>query len=69
MNARQVNVSAKMVRRRLKKVAFDQRTPPKVPWLLPYHKITRLQFPQTHADWDEQQWRNVLFTDETRIQL
>jgi hypothetical protein len=69
LNARQVNVSAKTVKRRLKEVGLNPRTPAKVPWLLPHHKVTRLQFAQTHADWDEHQWRNVLFTDETRIQL
>jgi hypothetical protein len=50
-----------MVRRRLKEVGFDPRTFAEVPWLLSHHKVDRLQFAQTHADWDEHQWRNVLF--------
>jgi hypothetical protein len=66
LNARQVNVGAKTVRRRLKEVGLDPRTTGKVPRLLPHHKVTRLQSAQSHADWDDHQWRNVLFTDETR---
>lgn len=66
---RQVNVSAKTVIRRLKEVGLNPKRPAKVPKLLPRHKTGRLQFARAHANWNEDQWGKVLFTDETRIQL
>lgn len=66
---RQVNVSAKTVIRRLKEIGLNPKRPARVPRLLPRHKTGRLQFARAHAAWNEHQWRNILFTDETRIQL
>lgn len=69
LNTRQVNVSAKTVRRRLKEAGLNPKRPAKVPRLLPRHKTARLQFARAHAGWGEHEWSKVLFTDETRIQL
>lgn len=69
LNTRQVNVSVKTVRRRLKEAGLNPKRPAKVPRLLPHHKTARLQFARAHADWGEHEWSRVLFTDETRIQL
>lgn len=69
LNTRQVNVSVKTVRRRLKEADLNPRRPAKVPRLLPNHKTARLQFARAHADWGEHEWSRILFTDECRIQL
>lgn len=69
LSARQVNVSARTIRRRLKEANLTPKRPVKVPRLLPRHKSSRLEFAHTHANWGTDQWATVLFSDETRIQL
>lgn len=69
LNVRQINVSSKTVRRRLKEAGLKPRRPAKVPRLLQNHKTRRLEFARTHIQWNIENWKNVLFTDETRIQL
>lgn len=69
LNVRQVNVSSKTVRRRLKEAGLNPRRPAIVPRLLQIHRTRRLEFARTHIHRNIEHWKNILFTDETRIQL
>lgn len=67
-------VSARTIRRVLKDNNLNSRTARKVPCLTKRHRQKRLQFSQTHKiDSDPSEakkyWRNVLWSDETKINL
>lgn len=62
-------ISTSTVRRRLHRANLRARRPLRVPTLLPRHRATRFQWARERSDWLLQQWRWVLFTDETRIGL
>lgn len=63
------NVSDRTVRRRLKEAGLGSFKPATGPELLAQHRVARLQFARQHVDWTEQQWGNVLFSDESRVAL
>lgn len=67
--ARNVHVSALTVRRRLREAGLISRRPIKAPELTRAHKVARLRFARTHENWTIDDWRKVLFSDETRISL
>lgn len=62
-------ISTSTVIRRLHLANLRARRPLRVPTLLPRHRAARLQWAREHSGWLLQQWRWVLFTDETRIGL
>lgn len=62
-------VSAVTIRRRLKEAGLNSRRPAVAPQLLPHHRQDRLRFARQHVNWRRQEWRNVLFTDESRVCL
>lgn len=64
----QVAVSSKIARVRLKEVNLNPRCPAVVPQLERVYKTRRLQFGGLLANWTINQWNNILFTDETRVQ-
>nr|CAH7716028.1 unnamed protein product [Callosobruchus chinensis] len=41
----------------------------RVPLLTAHHRTARLQWARAHQDWLLRQWRNVLFSDESRFGL
>nr|CAH7729453.1 unnamed protein product [Callosobruchus chinensis] len=45
------------------------RRPLRVPLLTARHRTARLQWARAHQDWLLPQWRNVLFSDESRFGL
>nr|CAH7738237.1 unnamed protein product [Callosobruchus chinensis] len=45
------------------------RRPLRVPLLTARHRTARLQWQKSHQDWLLPQWRNVLFSDESRFGL
>nr|CAH7761365.1 unnamed protein product [Callosobruchus chinensis] len=45
------------------------RRPLRVPLLTTRHRTARLQWARAHQDWLLPQWRNVLFSDESRFGL
>nr|CAH7732097.1 unnamed protein product [Callosobruchus chinensis] len=45
------------------------RRPLRVPLLTARHSTARLQWARAHQDWLLPQWRNVLFSDESRFGL
>lgn len=62
-------LSTSTVRRRLHRANLHSRRHLSVPTLLPRHRAARLQWALEHREWLLQQWRWVMFTDETRIGL
>lgn len=68
-DVRGVAVSEWTVRRRLKEANLTPRRPATGPKLTPHHRQARLTFVRNHLNWTLEQWRSVLFTDETRVCL
>lgn len=57
------------VRRRLKEANLTPKRPATGPKLTPRHRQARLRFAQAHYDWEVEQWRRVMFSDECRMCL
>ena len=62
-------VSTVTIRRRLCEAKLPARSPRKVPLLKKRHVLKRIQFAKEHIDWPKQKWRNILWTDESKIIL
>lgn len=66
---RNVRISAVTVRRRLHEAGLASRKAAITPLLTTAHRIARLRFARNHANWTVDEWKKVLFTDETRVSL
>lgn len=66
---RNVQISAKTVRRRLREAGLTNRRPATGPLLTRRNRVARLRFAREHVGWTIQQWKQVLFSDETRVSL
>lgn len=64
---RETRVSERTVRRRLNEAGLKARRTKKAPQLQRRHRVARLAFARQYENWNEDQWRNVLFTDESRF--
>lgn len=62
-------IHARTVQRRLKEVGVKARRPYVGPILPARNRRQRLQWAREHVRWTRQQWRNVLFSDETRVSV
>uniref|UniRef100_A0A3Q3VI99 Transposase Tc1-like domain-containing protein n=1 Tax=Mola mola TaxID=94237 RepID=A0A3Q3VI99_MOLML len=63
-------VSTVTVRRRLCEANLLTRIPRKVPLLKKRHvQKKRLQFAKEHINWPKEKWRNILWTDESKVVL
>nr|CAH7752002.1 unnamed protein product [Callosobruchus chinensis] len=62
-------ISTAAIRRRALASGLRCRRPLRVPLLSARHRTARLQWPRAHQDWLLPQWRNVLFSDESRFGL
>lgn len=62
-------VSTATIRRRLCEAKLSARSPRKVPLLKKRHVLKRIQFAKEHIDWPKEKWRNILWTDESKIVL
>uniref|UniRef100_A0A3Q2XW73 Transposase Tc1-like domain-containing protein n=1 Tax=Hippocampus comes TaxID=109280 RepID=A0A3Q2XW73_HIPCM len=65
----QLPLTAVTVRRRLCEANLFSRIPRKVPLLQKRHVQKRLQFAKEHINWPKEKWRNILWTDESKIVL
>lgn len=65
----ELQVSETTVRRRLREKSLYAHSPRKVPLLTKKHTAKRLQFANQHLNWPIEKWRNVLWTDESKIVL
>lgn len=64
-----LSVSTVTIRRRLVENNLFARSPRKVPLLTKKQADARLKFAQDHLNWPKEKWRNVLWTDESKIVL
>lgn len=62
-------VSAETVRRHLVNHNLYARSPRKVPLLKKKHEQARIEFAQEHKSWPASKWRNILWSDESKIEL
>jgi transposase len=60
-------VTPQTVRNVLKKNGLHAATKKKVPMLKYVHRQKRLKFAQYHANWTVEDWKRVLWSDETKI--
>lgn len=65
----QLPVSDVTIHRRLLENKLFARSPRKVPLLTKKHLQARIKFAKSHADWPATKWRNILWTDESKIVL
>lgn len=65
----QVDVSNQTIRRRLKKAGYNGRRPCKKPLLSKRNIHRRLEWAKAHVNWTVHQWKSVLWSDETKINL
>jgi len=63
----QLQVSAQTVRNWLKKQGVKSSYKVKKPRLLAKHKRERLNFARRYQHWTTEDWRRVIFSDETKI--
>ena len=63
----ELNLSARTIRRRLEEVGLKARSSRKVPLLTERHKTNCLKFAKEHMVRPIMKWRNILWTDETKI--
>lgn len=66
---RQVQVSDRTIRRRLFDIGLRARRPATGPELLRNHRVERLRYAREHEYWGNEEWSNILFTDESRFCL
>nr|CAH7749153.1 unnamed protein product [Callosobruchus chinensis] len=62
-------ISTATIRRRVLASGLRCRRPLRLPLLTARHRTARLQWQRAHPDWLLPQWRNVLFSDESRFRL
>ena len=61
--------SVPTINRRVQEVGFGHRVARKKPWLNIKHKFKKLQFAKTYSKFKTDQWKKVLFTDESPYKL
>lgn len=64
-----IPVSESTIRKTLNKNGFHGRIPQRKPLLSKKNIAARLQFAQEHLDVPQQYWQNILWTDETKVEL
>lgn len=62
-------VSTSLVKNRLNEKGYFGRVAVKKPLLRPANRQKRLLFAKTHKNWTIEQWKSVLWTDESKFEL
>ncbi len=65
----QNTISEPTTRRTLKQMGYSSRRPHRVPLLSDKNRKQRLQFTQDHQNWTIEDWKNVVWSDESRFLL
>ena len=63
------NVSTQTVRRALERNSLHARIRPKKPLLRPRHRAQRIAFARKYQNWTVEDWRQVVWSDETKVCL
>ncbi|KAJ1299760.1 hypothetical protein OPQ81_000669 [Rhizoctonia solani] len=61
------SISPRTVRRALKRAGLKPKKKVKKPKLTPAHIKARIHFAEAHKDWTIEDWKRVLWSDETKI--
>lgn len=64
-----LDVCTSTIRGRLREAKLNGRAPRKVPLLNKRHLKNRIRFAKMHLDWPASKWRNILWTDESKVVL
>lgn len=64
-----MNISSRYVRRRFTQVDISSVQPSPDLFLTASHRVSRLRFARNHIHCTVNDWKNVLFSDETRVDL
>lgn len=62
-------VSTRTVRNALKTLGYRNRVAAKKPYLNKKHKADRLEFARKYKNWTEEDWKNVIWTDESSFEI
>ncbi len=62
-------ISERTTRQTLKQMGYSSRRPHRVPLLSAKNRKQRLQFTRAHQNWTIEDWKNVAWSDESRILL
>ncbi len=65
----QNTISERTTRQSLKQMGYSSRRPHRVPLLSSKNRKRRLQFAQAHQNWTIEDWKNVVWSDESRFLL
>ncbi len=65
----QNTISEHTTRRTLKQMGYSSRRPHRVTLLSAKNRKRRIQLPQTHHNWTIEDWKNVVWSDESRFLL
>jgi len=63
------NVSRSTTRKWIRKLGFKYYKPAVKPKLTEEHKKNRLKWAQLHINWSNEQWRQVIWSDESRFRV
>jgi len=64
-----IDVSDQTLRNRAHSAGFKGRRPAKKPWLAKRHIKARLSFAKKYSKWTIEDWKRVIWSDETKINL
>lgn len=65
----QLNISSRTIRRRLQEAGLNGRMARKTPKVSTKNLKKRLELAREYANWDMRTWKNILFSDETKVNL
>lgn len=69
MNAMGISVSSRTIRRRLSGFGLKGRIPRKKTFLNLKQRKKRVQWEKEHINWSENQWKQIIWSDESKISL
>jgi transposase len=69
LSSHNIKVCRKTIARVLKESGYVSRVKKKKPFLTSSHKKARLKWAKSHATWTVDEWRNVIWSDETAFML
>jgi transposase len=67
--ARNFNVARNTIRKYIHNLGFGSRIAAKKPFLPSHHMTKRLDFAKVHAHWTVEDWKNIIWTDESSFEL